>query len=219
MLVFPAYDGTLHDMLQRGEIRTPVMLKMIGQLLRALRILTTHHVLHRDIKPRNILVRDNEPLVVCLSDFGSGVFLAEELANGALKSGVCTRGYEAPEMLWHRPYGHPSDVWSLGVVMIEAAIGRHPFGYDATTRQGVLRRIYDICIQPGAPGAAQADKEDFATSHPSRQFRERQCPTCLTAISLRNTPLTPILASMLKVHAGSRASCGGLLETHASFLY
>ena len=141
-LVFPAYDGTLHDMLLRGEIKRPVISKNMGQLLRALSILATHSVVHRDIKPRNILVRDNEPLVVVLSDFGSGVFLAEELEGGALRDDVCTRGYEAPEMLWHLPYGCSSDVWSLGVVMTEATTGRHPFYIDDTTRHELLRRIY-----------------------------------------------------------------------------
>ena len=74
-LVFPAYDGTLHDMLLRGEIKRPVISKIMGQLLRALSSLATHFVVHRDIKPRNILVRDNEPLMAFRSYFGSACSL------------------------------------------------------------------------------------------------------------------------------------------------
>ena len=194
----------------------PVMLKMIGQLLRALRILTTHHVLHRDIKPRNILVRDNEPLVVCLSDFGSGVFLAEELANGALKSGVCTRGYEAPEMLWNLPYGCPADVWSLGVVMAETTTGNHPFCFDeAMTRQKLLGRIYQSCIEPVSGGFDKWNKNQ------ALNCRERPRPECLANSMMRkgNQVFAPLVTCMLKVDVSGRASSSHLLDTYAELLH
>ena len=217
-LVFPAYDGTLHDMFLRGEIKRPVISKNMGQLLRALSILATHFVVHRDIKPRNILVRDNEPLAVVLSDFGSGVFLAEELEGGALRDDVCTRGYEAPEMLWRLPYGCSSDVWSLAVVMTEAATGHHPFYFDdATTRQSVLRRIYQSCIDPDGAG------DGFAAwnKNKSLECRERPRPEFLANSLVRrsSTDFVPILTSMLKVNVSCRASSPHLLKKYAHLLH
>ena len=214
-LVFPAYDGTLHDMLLRGEIKRQVVSKIGGQLLRALNILATHSVVHRDIKPRNVLVRDNEPLVVVLSDFGSSVFLSEELEGGALRDDVCTRGYEAPEMLWRLPYGCPSDVWSLGVVMAETATGHHPFCFDdATTRQTLLGRIYQSCIEPVPGGFAAWNKNKALTC------RERPCPECLANSLMRRSSqvFAPIVARMLKVDVSCRASSSHLLDEYTALL-
>ena len=187
----------------------------IGQLLRALSILATHSVVHRDIKPRNILVRGNEPLVVVLSDFGSGVFPAEELERGALRDDVCTRGYEAPDMLWHLPYGCSSDVWSLGVVMTEATTGRHPFYIDGTTRQELLRRIYQSCIEPFPAGF------NAWTKTKSLECRERPCPECLAKSVVRSssTAFVPMLSKMLKVDVSCRASSHSILDAFAELFH
>ena len=214
MLVFPAYDCTLHEFIKHGEHRLSeqIMSKICGQLVRAVCILAQHRVLHRDIKPRNVLVRESEPLAVVLSDFGSAVVLTEELACGAVRDDVCTRGYEAPEMLWQRPYGPPSDVWSLGVVMAEATTGCHPFGHGHT-RQDLMRRIRDVCIEPGATGV---EMETIITNGDTK-FRDRATPTCFRTVR-SGRHLMPILTSMLKVNVSGRASGAWILETHAALV-
>eukprot|EP00904_Undaria_pinnatifida_P004500 jgi/Undpi1/14050/HiC_scaffold_9.g03701.m1 len=73
-------------------------------------------VLHRDIKPNNVFLMDSKKIVQ-LGDFG----LAKVINDGdkQVKAEVGTPYYTSPEMCNNQPYGFPSDVWSLGIVLYE----------------------------------------------------------------------------------------------------
>ncbi|CAM9682575.1 unnamed protein product, partial [Hapterophycus canaliculatus] len=73
-------------------------------------------VLHRDIKPNNVFLMDSKKIIQ-LGDFG----LAKVLSDGdkQVKAEVGTPYYTSPEMCNNQPYGFPSDVWSLGIVLFE----------------------------------------------------------------------------------------------------
>merc|ERR1712061_112739 len=77
--------------------------------------------MHRDIKPSNILV--NSKGQVKLWDFGVSAYLIDSIA----RSFVGTRSYMGPERLTGEPeYTIKSDIWSLGITLIELAIGIYP---------------------------------------------------------------------------------------------
>lgn len=86
-------------------------------------------VMHRDIKPSNILVNDEGKVKLC--DFGVSANLINSIAN----SFVGTRSYMAPERLTGtQEYTIKSDVWALGITLIEFAIGFYPVpGRDQKT--------------------------------------------------------------------------------------
>eukprot|EP00903_Cladosiphon_okamuranus_P006923 g6738.t1 len=73
-------------------------------------------VLHRDIKPNNVFLMDSKKIIQ-LGDFG----LAKVINDGdkQVKAEVGTPYYTSPEMCNNQPYGFPSDVWSLGIVLYE----------------------------------------------------------------------------------------------------
>ncbi|MGB1601821.1 MAG: protein kinase domain-containing protein, partial [Promethearchaeia archaeon] len=88
-----------------------------------------HLVLHRDIKPDNILVDAQGKL--CLGDFGLSAMLAD--ADAMLHTQVGTVQYMAPEVVRGSSYATPADVWSLGATLYVMLVGTCPFGSRATT--------------------------------------------------------------------------------------
>ncbi|KAJ1640965.1 kinase-like domain-containing protein, partial [Pavlovales sp. CCMP2436] len=86
-------------------------------LVRALAHCHRHGVVHRDVKPENLLVINGSPRRAKLCDFGEAVRVRE----GALRTEyVSTRWYRAPELLAReRTYGVGIDVWAVGCVAYE----------------------------------------------------------------------------------------------------
>lgn len=83
-----------------------------------------HKIMHRDIKPSNVLVNSRGNIKLC--DFG----VATETVNSVADTFVGTSTYMAPERIQGGNYTVRSDVWSVGLTVMELAVGRFPF--DAT---------------------------------------------------------------------------------------
>ncbi|NXQ25422.1 PAK3 kinase, partial [Alaudala cheleensis] len=83
--------------------------------LQGLDFLHTNHVIHRDVKSQNILLRTDGS--VKLADFG----LFAQLPSGqSRQSSVAgTSGWMAPEVVTGQPYGPKADIWAFGIVGIE----------------------------------------------------------------------------------------------------
>ncbi|WP_230886623.1 protein kinase domain-containing protein [Streptomyces spinoverrucosus] len=99
-------------------------------LVEALREVHARGVLHRDIKPGNVLVEGAGRRVV-LTDFGiAAIQDAKALTMAGMLVG--SPDYMAPERISGRPQGPPSDVWSLGATLSAALAGQSPFARDTT---------------------------------------------------------------------------------------
>lgn len=78
--------------------------------------------MHRDLKPQNILIKEG---IIKICDFGfARKMSAMTIQLHSLKG---TPLYIAPEIVSERPYDHKVDVWSLGIILFELAVGRPPF--------------------------------------------------------------------------------------------
>ncbi|MFJ4618125.1 protein kinase [Streptomyces sp. NPDC088812] len=99
-------------------------------LVTALHQVHARGVLHRDIKPGNVLVEDGGERVV-LTDFGIAA-IQDTTALTMAGMLVGSPDYMAPERISGRPQGPPSDVWSLGATLCAALAGHSPFSRDTT---------------------------------------------------------------------------------------
>ncbi|KAI7728860.1 hypothetical protein M8C21_026451, partial [Ambrosia artemisiifolia] len=97
--------------------------KIAKQLVRALHYLHSNRIIHRDMKPQNILICAGG--VVKLCDFG----FARAMSNNTvvLRSIKGTPLYMAPELVREQPYNHTVDLWSTGVILYELFVGQPPF--------------------------------------------------------------------------------------------
>ncbi|XP_030514925.2 phosphoenolpyruvate carboxylase kinase 2-like [Rhodamnia argentea] len=114
--------------------------RILAQLMSAVAHCHRHGVIHRDIKPDNILFDSRGRLR--LADFGSAeVIGGDQAAAAALRGLVGTPYYVAPEVVAGKEYGDKVDVWSAGVVLYVMLAGFPPFtGESAAEIFGAVLR-------------------------------------------------------------------------------
>ncbi|KAI1213923.1 checkpoint kinase 2-like protein [Annulohypoxylon truncatum] len=107
--------------------------KLFIQLFQGIKYLHDRNIVHRDVKPENILLTDKD-LHVKLADFGLAKIIGEESFTTTLCG---TPSYVAPEILAevkHRKYTKAVDIWSLGVVLYICLCGFPPFSDELYSR-------------------------------------------------------------------------------------
>ncbi|KAK9823151.1 hypothetical protein WJX72_000639 [[Myrmecia] bisecta] len=116
--------GELFEILEDDQsLPEEVVQHIAKQLVRALHYLHSNRIIHRDMKPQNILIGANG--VVKLCDFGFA--RAMSCNTMVLTSIKGTPLYMAPELVQEQPYNHTVDLWSLGVILYELYVGQPPF--------------------------------------------------------------------------------------------
>jgi Protein kinase domain len=128
--VYIAYEytpgRTFREALRAGELDDATAIEAAAQMLEGLAHAHTRGIVHRDVKPSNVLLADGERLSVRLLDFGlARLPQAETLTAAGDVPG--TLAYISPERLKGEPATAAADVWAVGVLLWEALAGRHPF--------------------------------------------------------------------------------------------
>jgi serine/threonine-protein kinase len=131
----------------------PRVLKLMEQVCSALDFAHQHNVVHRDVKPANLMLTSED--IVKITDFGTAKILQFGTAQTAHVMG--TPSYMSPEQVKGKPVDGRSDIFSLGVILYELMTGEKPFpGQNITTviykiinEEPIPPRSLDSSIHPG----------------------------------------------------------------------
>lgn len=147
MLVFEYMDGDLKKYMDthgdRGALKPNVIKSFMYQLLKGIDFCHKNRVLHRDLKPQNLLINSKGQLK--LGDFG--LARAIGIPVNTFSNEVVTLWYRAPDvLLGSRTYSTSIDIWSAGCIMAEMFSGRPLF--PGTTNEDQIIRIFRIMGTP-----------------------------------------------------------------------
>jgi negative regulator of PHO system len=147
MLVFEHMDKDLKKYMDtqgdRGALNPVTIKSFMHQLLQGIDFCHTNRVLHRDLKPQNLLINTKGQLK--LADFG--LARAFGIPVNTFSNEVVTLWYRAPDvLLGSRTYSTSIDIWSAGCIMAEMYTGRPLF--PGTTNEDQLVRIFRIMGTP-----------------------------------------------------------------------
>src|SRR3954447_3998148 len=128
--VYIAYEyvagQTLRSAMRGGELDDRAAVEAARQIADALAHAHGEGIVHRDVKPANVLLAEGDGVDARLLDFGLAQ-LEEAETLTAVGDVPGTLAYISPERLANEPAGPAADVWALGVILWEALAGWHPF--------------------------------------------------------------------------------------------
>ena len=128
--VYIAYEyvrgRTLRELIRSDELDDAAAVELSAQILEGLAHAHRHGIVHRDVKPSNVLVEDGDGLSARVLDFGLAQFDEADTLT-AVGDVPGTLAYISPERLDGSEASERSDVWAVGVILWEALAGSHPF--------------------------------------------------------------------------------------------
>lgn len=147
MLVFEYMDKDLKNYMDsrgdRGHLDYVTIKSFTYQLLRGIAFCHENRVLHRDLKPQNLLINTKKQLKI--GDFG--LARAIGIPVNTFSNEVVTLWYRAPDvLLGSRTYNTSIDIWSAGCIMAEMYTGRPLF--PGTTNEDQLQKIFRLMGTP-----------------------------------------------------------------------
>ncbi|KAJ2481977.1 Protein kinase C signaling pathway involved MAPKK protein [Coemansia sp. RSA 2131] len=172
--------GSLESVYKRvaklnAQIGEGVLGKVALAVLRGLVQLHSFRVIHRDVKPSNILVTGRGEIKLC--DFG----VSGELVDSIAQTFVGTSYYMAPERIQGDRYAVQSDVWSLGLTLIEVSQNQFPFPPPGHPQLSVIELLEFIIHMPVPEMDARFSSEcrDFVRVCLVKDPKDRPTPSAL----------------------------------------
>ena len=139
---------TLRQALRTHQLGDEGAVEAAAQVLEGLAFAHARGIVHRDVKPSNVLLAEAERVSVRLFDFGLALMVDADTLT-AVGDVPGTLAYISPERLHGQEAGPAADVWAVGVLLWEALAGHHPFWRTSPLETGEE-------IKTGAPSIREA---------------------------------------------------------------
>lgn len=200
-LVMRLIEGTtLGDRLLTGPLPPGEVCRMGARLAAAVAHVHDHGIVHRDLKPSNILLdRQGQPY---LTDFGIALLGDATRMTGSHQL-VGTASYVSPEQAMGGTIGPASDIYTLGLVLLECLTGRTEYQGDALA--AIVARLHR---PPDIPADVPTDIADLlramTADNPDVRPRAVDCARWLEALA-SNAPARTLPAQTLPAHTGPAA--------------
>jgi Protein kinase domain len=185
--VYVAYEyiagRTLREALRHGELDDAAAVEASAQVLEALAHAHGKGVVHRDVKPANIMLEESEDVSVRVLDFGLAQ-LSEADTLTAVGDVPGTLAYIAPERLAGREATGAADIWSVGVLLWEILAGKHPFSSFSPLE--TARRVKEgaprlATLRPDLPRALTNTVDAMLAPAPARRPGAKEAAARLRA--------------------------------------
>jgi serine/threonine protein kinase len=192
----------LRAVLKAQRVLTPDQtLLLIGQAGRALDAAHRNGLVHRDVKPGNILIErgsddESEPDHVYLSDFGLSKHAASRSGLTATGEFMGTVDYISPEQIRGRPVDGRADIYSLGCVLYECLTGRVPFSKDINAAV-IWAHVEEMptapsSVQPTLPPSIDHALAKALAKDPADRYATCRELVAAVRAALRHRPVQPI---------------------------
>jgi serine/threonine-protein kinase PpkA len=160
--------GNLGEKVRQG-ISSQDAVGYLIQIMRGLRAVHGRGILHRDLKPTNLLFRENGMLV--LTDFGIERDLSDDPRLTSTRSLVCDLKYVSPESICHGTVDLRSDLYSAGIVFYYMLTGTVPFESTSVTSMLEAHLNAPIPRLPRPMGALQPLVDGLLAKNPNARFQ------------------------------------------------
>ncbi len=185
--------GTLKERIARGPLPLDEINRLIGQIGGALDYAHRMGVIHRDVKPGNVLVDAQGDTY--LTDFGLARMMEATQQLTASGVGLGTPAYMSPEQGQGVKVDHRSDIYSLGVILFEMVTGHVPFEAE-TPMAVVLKHITDPlplprAIAPDVPEAVERVILKALAKNPTDRFQTAGEMAQALAVAVRKASTEP----------------------------
>ncbi|HET9740875.1 MAG TPA: PASTA domain-containing protein [Solirubrobacteraceae bacterium] len=200
---------TLKDIVrERGAAPPEAAADITLQILRALRFAHKHGIVHRDIKPHNVLI-DNDGRVR-VADFGIARAGVSDMTETGSVMG--TAQYLSPEQAQGKPVDARSDLYSTGIVLYELLTGRVPFDAESPVSVALMQvsepPLPPMEVNPEVPPALDAVTLRAMEKDPGRRYQDAE--EFIAALeSARKAPMEilpppPVIAEVVEEEPGRR---------------
>ncbi|KAJ0265379.1 Serine/threonine-protein kinase/endoribonuclease IRE1a [Hirschfeldia incana] len=139
-----------------GGHPSPLMLKLMRDIVFGLAHLHELGIVHRDLKPQNVLISKGMSLSAKLSDMGISKRLTGDMSSlGQFATGCGSSGWQAPEQLLQGRQTRAVDMFSLGCILFYSITGcKHPFGEDLERDVNIVNNKVDLFLVEHVPEAS-----------------------------------------------------------------
>ncbi len=164
--------GTLRSAIEKGPYSLKATVRVVNQIASALMIAHRNNVIHRDVKPSNILL--DEDGNAYLSDFGIATTQIEGSKSASQSGRVSgSAGYISPEQINLLPVTPRSDMYAMGIILYEMLTGTHPYaGAKSAVALFIKHANEPLPLMEGVPEALQAVVFKAAAKNPEDRYAD-----------------------------------------------